>query len=103
MTEHTKKTQQIRSEVIADLEEMQQLVTGTVNDVTQNVKTVHQKIASLPADYVGQIKPLENVSKDVQKVQEKTLGYAYDLIKVINTTFNGISKDIITKTNRNIL
>jgi len=77
-------------------------MTGTVDNVTQNLKKAHQKIVCLPTDYIAQIKPLENVSKDVQAVQKKTVGHAYDLFRVITNTFNGMSKDIITKTNRNL-
>ena len=102
MTENTKTTDKIRAEVVADLEEMQTLMKGAVAGVTENVEKVHKKLVSLPADYIGQIKPLESVSKDVQEIQEKTLGHAYDLIKVINSTFNDITKDILSKTNKNL-
>ncbi len=102
MAETTKTTDQIKSEVFADLEEMQQLMRDAAEGVTTNVEKVHQKLVSLPASYLGQIKPLENVSKDVQEIQEKTLGQAYDLIRTINTTFNDLTRDIITKTNKNL-
>jgi len=103
MTESTKKTEEIKKEVFTDLEEMQSLMKGAVEGITQNVEKVHKKLVSLPADYIGQITPLGNVAKDVQDIQEKTLGHAYNLIKVINSTFNDITKDIITKTNKNML
>ena len=102
MTENTKTTDKLRTEVVTDLEEMQKLMKGAVDGITENVEKVHLKLASLPADYIGQIKPLESVSKDVQEIQEKTLGHAYTLIKVINSTFNDITKDIFSKTNKNM-
>jgi hypothetical protein len=102
MAENTKTTDKIKSDVFADLEEMQQLMKDAAEGVTANVEKVHQKLVSLPASYLGQIKPLEKVSKDVQEIQEKTLGQAYDLIRTINTTFNDLTRDIITKTNKNL-
>jgi hypothetical protein len=103
MSESTKKTDQVKKEVFTDLEEMLSLMKGAVEGVTLNVEKVHKKLVSLPADYLGQITPLGNVAKDVQDIQEKTLGHAYNLIKVINSTFNDITKDVITKTNKNML
>ena len=96
-TEKKTKGKGLKSDVIADLKEVQLVVKEAVDGAADNVERVHQKLVSLPPKYLGKIEQFENVSKDIQDIQEKTLGHVYDLVKIINDKFSDITEDFLTK------
>ena len=97
MTTEKTKANALRSDVIADLKDVQKVVKDAVNVAAQNVEKIHKKFISLPPKYFGKIERFEKISKDIKEVQEKTIGHVYDLIKIINDKFNDIAEDILTK------
>jgi hypothetical protein len=96
------RTNELTSDVISDLQEMQNVVRDAVDDAAENVEKVHQKIISLPPKYLGKIERFEDLSSDIQEVQEKTLGHVYDLIKTINNKFNDIAVDVLKRSEKRL-
>jgi adenine C2-methylase RlmN of 23S rRNA A2503 and tRNA A37 len=93
MTQKTNKS--LKDETIANIREIRSVVKNAIDQGATNVEQVHQTIAKLPLKYLERIEKIEDEAKDVMKVQEKTIGYVYDLIRNVNDKVSDIAKEIL--------
>jgi adenine C2-methylase RlmN of 23S rRNA A2503 and tRNA A37 len=93
MTQKTNKS--LKDETIANIREIRSVVKNAIDQGATNVEQVHQTIAKLPLKYLERIEKIEDEAKDVRNVQEKTIGYVYDLIRNVNDKVSDIAKEIL--------
>lgn len=92
-----KKASEIKDDVMADISEIQALVKDAVEKGANSVEDVHQAIAKMPLKYLQKIEKIKKPAGELIEVQEKTIGYVYDLIHNINTKVDDIAKDILKR------
>ena len=93
MTQKTNKS--LKDETIANIREIRNVVKNAIDQGATNVEQVHQTVAKLPLKYLERIEKIEDGAKDVRNVQEKTIGYVYDLIRNVNDKVSDIAKEIL--------
>jgi hypothetical protein len=102
MSKETKNIKEIdgkkmKKAIISDAKLVQKLVKETVDNVSEDIERVHQKVVSLPIEYIGKIKRMEKISKDVQEIQENAIGHVYDLVRIVNEKVNDVTLNILKK------
>lgn len=102
MKTETKRTNKIdhskmKKAIISDAKIVQKLIKENVDNVSEDIERVHQKVVSLPIEYIGKIKRMEKISKDVQEIQENTIGHVYDLVRIVNAKVNDVATNILKK------
>jgi adenine C2-methylase RlmN of 23S rRNA A2503 and tRNA A37 len=93
MAQNTDKS--LKEETIANVREIRSVVKKAIDQGATNVEQVHKTIAKLPLKYLERIDKIEDETKDVSKVQEKTIGYVYDLIRNVNDKVSDITKELL--------
>jgi len=86
-----------KSEAVADLMEIQKLVKNAIESGATNVEQVHQAIAKMPLKHLEKIKILKNPVRGANKIQEKTIGQVYDLLRTVNNKIGEFSEDFFKK------
>ena len=97
MAEEKQNKENLKKEVVADLTEIQKVVKDAIDKGATNVEQVHQSIAKMPLKYLEKIERIESAAKKAGDIQEKTIGYVYDLIRRVNGKADGIAKDMLKK------
>jgi hypothetical protein len=93
----TKQKQTFKSEALADMNDLRQLVQKAIDDGATNVEQVHQAIAKLPYKYLEKIELIEGKVRRVKDVQEKTIGQVYQLVRNINDKSADFAEEILKK------
>jgi len=93
----TKQKQTLKSEALTDLKEVRKLVRKAIEDGATNVEQVHQAIAKMPLKYLEKIELIEDKARGAKKVQEKTIGQVYQLLRTINTKAADFTEEILKK------
>ncbi|RLC15117.1 MAG: hypothetical protein DRH93_20050 [Deltaproteobacteria bacterium] len=91
------KQKSFRTETVADLKEIQKLVRKAIEDGATNVEQVHQAVAKMPLKYLEKIKILENPMRGANRIQEKTIGQVYELLRTFNNKIGEFSEDLFKK------
>ena len=97
MAEEKQNKENLKEEVVADLTEIQKVVKDAIDKGAANVEQVHLSIAKMPLKYLEKIERIESAAKKAGDIQEKTIGYVYDLIRRVNGKVDGIAKDMLQK------
>jgi hypothetical protein len=93
----TSQKQTLRSEALADLNDLRKLVQSAIEDGASNVEQVHQAIAKIPFKYLEKIEMIEDKVRGVKKAQEKTIGQVYDLLRNINVKAAVFAEEILKR------
>lgn len=93
----TTKENGLGKEVVTDIKEIQALVKKVIDNGANTIEDVHQAIAKLPLKYLQKIDVIKDPAKDVMDVQEKTIGYVYELIRDINQKVDDFAKDVLKR------
>lgn len=93
-------THTFKSEALADLNDLRQLVQKAIDDGATNVEQVHQAIAKLPFKYLGKIEMIEGQVGKVKDFQEKSIGQVYQLLRAINDKAADLTEEILKKVQR---
>ena len=89
--------QTLKTDALADLDELRKLVKKAIDDGATNVEQVHQAIAKMPLKYLEKIELIEDRARDVKEVQEKTIGQVYQLVRTINAKAADFTEEILKK------
>jgi hypothetical protein len=95
--EAPKPKQTLKSEALADLNEVRKLVQKAIDDGATNVEQVHKTIANLPLKYLEKFEMIEDRARSAQKVQEKTIGQVYQMLRNINAKAADFAEEILRK------
>jgi hypothetical protein len=90
-----KKT--LKSEALADLNELHKLVQKAIDEGATNVEQVHQAIAKMPFKYLEKIELIEDRARGVKEIQEKTIGQVYQLLRNVNAKAADFTEEILKK------
>ena len=72
-------------------------IHATINDATAAAEDIHRSIAELPLRAVGSIESLEKPVEEVRRVQERSIGAIYGLIRRINDRVGQLTTDLLDR------
>jgi hypothetical protein len=78
-----------RSKRLAD--RVQKAVDGGAN----SAEGIHKKVANLPLDLLEQVDLFEDAVKDVRKIQDRSIGAVYGLVRGINHEVIRAAKEVL--------
>jgi len=81
----------------AEVKRITDLVKETVDEGANAAEEIHKKLASFPLDVLERLDALEDVVKDVRKLQEQSIGAVYDLVRNINREVNRLAEELLEK------
>jgi len=73
-------------------------VREIVDSGTETAEEIHRSIASIPLDVLERIDGLEGTIGDVRKVQDRSIGAVYDLVRGVNRDVAKLADDLMTST-----
>ena len=76
----TKQKQTLKSETLADLNDLRQLVKKAIDDGATNVEQVHQAIARMPYKYLEKI---EKVYQLLRNINDKAADFTEEILKKV--------------------
>lgn len=83
-----------RAKKIADL------IQDAVDKGATTVEEVHKSIADLPLKILENVEILKKPVKEVRRVQDRSIGAVYDLIRNINEQVGKVAGDVLTHRQR---
>ena len=98
MADEKQNKENLRQNVVADFSEIQKVVKDAIDKGAASVEQVHLSIAKMPLKYLEKIERVESAAKKVGDIQEKTIGYVFDLIRRVNDRADSIAKGMLQKT-----
>ena len=70
-------------------------IHDAIDEVTTAVEDIHQSIANVPLDVLGEIAPLKDAIDEVKVAQSHTIAAVYDLIRTVNDRVRQITTGIV--------
>ena len=92
-----KQKQTLKTEALADLNELRQMVQKAIEEGATNVEQVHQAIAKIPYKYLEKIELIGDKVRVVKDAQEKTIGQVYQLLRNVNEKVADFTEEILKK------
>ncbi len=71
------------------------LVKKAIDKGATNVEDIHKQIAALPLKVLEEVKFLEEPVREVRRIQERSIGAVYDLIRNINRQAAKLASDML--------
>ncbi len=75
-------------------------LTGWIRDAidqgASSVEEIHKAIADLPLDVLERNGLLEEAAAEIRKIQDRTIGAVYDVIREVNQRVNDLASDLLT-------
>ena len=97
MAKEKQNKENLKEEVVTDLTEIQKVVKDAMDKGAASVEQIHLSIAKMPLKYLEKIERVESAAKKVGDIQDKTIGYVYDLIRRVNDRVDSIAKGMLQK------
>jgi hypothetical protein len=85
------KTKPGRAKRLADL------IQNAVDKGATTVEDVHKSIADLPLKMLEEIEFLKKPVKEVRRVQDRSIGAVYDLIRRVNDQVGTLAGDVLSR------
>jgi histone H3/H4 len=64
------------------------------------VEEIHKSVADLPLKVLEERELLRRPAKEVRRVQDRSIGAVYDLIREINAQVGNVASDLLAKASR---
>ncbi len=71
-------------------------IRGAVDQGATSVEEIHKAIADLPLDVLERNGLFEETAARVRKIQDRTIGAVYDVIREVNKQVTGLASDLLT-------
>jgi len=71
-------------------------IRGAVDQGATRVEEIHKAIADLPLDVLERNGLFEEAAAQVRKIQDRTLGAVYDVIREVNNRVHDLASDLLT-------
>jgi uncharacterized membrane protein len=71
-------------------------IRGAVDQGATSVEEIHKAIADLPLDVLERNGLFEEAAAQVRKIQDRTIGAVYDVIREVNNRVNDLASDLLT-------
>ena len=82
---------------MSDRKTLVRFIQEAIDDGATTVEEVHKSIADLPLKILEESEILREPAKEMIKVQDRTLGAIYDLIRDINEKVGGLASELLAK------
>ena len=79
----------------AGIRRLADLVRDAVEDGATSVEEIHPRLAGMPLDLLERIDVLQEAVGDVRKIQERSIGAVYELIRSINREIARVAVDVL--------
>jgi ribosome recycling factor len=73
------------------------LVQEQIDKGATTVEEIHKRIADLPLKVLEDSDVLKKQAKEVQRVQDRTIGAIYDLIRDVNEKIGSFASDLLAE------
>ena len=70
-------------------------IHNVIDESTTAVEDIHKSVAALPLKTLATIKPLEQPLREVQDVQDRSIGAVYGLIRRINDRVEQFTNNVL--------
>ena len=74
-----------------------ELIQEAVDKGANTVEEIHKSIADLPLKMLEEIEVLKKPVKEVRRVQDRSIGAVYDLIREINAQIRKLAAEILRR------
>ncbi len=71
------------------------LVKDAIDKGATTVEDIHKQIAALPLKVLEEVKFLKEPAREVRRIQERSIGAVYDLIRNINRQAGELASDML--------
>jgi hypothetical protein len=78
------------------------LVQEAIDKGATRVEEIHKSIADLPLKILEERHLLRGPAKEVRRVQDRTIGAIYDLVREINEQVGNLVSELVAKAGRRI-
>ncbi len=79
---------------------LSKLIQDAIDKGATTVEEIHKSIAKLPLDVLAQIEPLEGPAKEARRVQDRSIGAIYDLIREVNQQVGALASDLLSRSGK---
>jgi hypothetical protein len=86
---------QKKSGARAGIRRLADLVRDAVEDGATSVEEIHKRIAGMPLDLLERIDVLQEAVGDVRKIQDRSIGAVYELIRSINREIARLAGEVL--------
>jgi len=86
---------QKKSGARAEIRRLADLVRDAVEDGATSAEEIHKRIAGMPLDLLERIDVLQDAVGDVRKVQERSIGAVYELIRRVNREISRLALEVL--------
>jgi hypothetical protein len=76
------------------------LIQEAIDKGATTVEEIHKSVADLPLKMLEERELLRGPAKEVRRVQDRTIGAVYDLIREINEQVGNLASDLLNKAGR---
>lgn len=80
-----------------DAKALSKLIQDAIDKGATTVEEIHKSIAKLPLDMLAEIEPLKGPAKEARRVQDRSIGAIYDLIRDVNQQVGTLASDLLTR------
>jgi hypothetical protein len=76
------------------------VIQEAIDKGATTVEEIHKSVADLPLKVLEERPLLKGPAKEVRRVQDRTIGAIYDLIREINLQVGNLAEDVLAKAAR---
>lgn len=86
-----------KGDAMREPREIAHLVQEAIDKGATSVEEIHKSIANLPLKVLEEIKFLKQPVREVRRVQDRSIGAVYDLIREINRRVGKLAADMLRR------
>jgi len=86
---------QARRGARSEAKRLADLVREAVDDGARTAEEIHKAIADLPLDVLERLDLFDETVKEARRIQDRSIGAVYDVIRRINREVTGLAREII--------
>jgi len=75
--------------------DLRTLVHEAVEEGANSAEEIHKSIAGLPLRIIEEIGVFGSATKEVEKVQDRSIGAVYDVIRSVNDQVEKLAKEVL--------
>ena len=79
----------------AEIRRLADLVRDAVEDGATSAEEIHKRIARMPLDLLERIDVIQDAVGDVRKIQERSIGAVYELIRSVNREISRLAHEML--------
>jgi methyl-accepting chemotaxis protein len=85
------------SKRMREVKRVADLIQEAVDEGATTVEEIHKAIADLPLKMLEEVEFLKKPVKEVRRIQDRSIGAVYDLIREINEQVRKVAADMLSR------